>query len=119
MLSRPLLPSQPEGAPKTTLFQYMDTMDSSPSAAVYSTQNKKAREGIRCNDVSTSDRHTRSLDTEPHLPYIKHRCCLVSMHKVSARHINNAVAIGPAIGHVQGKRQSDSCIYFVRLIHHV
>ena len=25
------------------------------------------------------------------------------------------VAIGPAIGHVQGKRQSDSCIYFVRL----
>ena len=25
------------------------------------------------------------------------------------------VAIGPAIGHVQGKRQSDSCVYFVRL----
>ena len=25
------------------------------------------------------------------------------------------VAIGPAIGHMQGKRQSDSCVYFVRI----
>ena len=35
-----------------------------PSAAVYSTQNKKAR--VSCNAISTSDPYSGSLHTEPH-----------------------------------------------------